>query len=142
MSKIHHECYSQHRKLYIHKQCGIVFILNHHLYVDNSQICVSESDVFLTFSMLNQPVPFHLMSSSAVVNGTSTPKSSKQESLASPFTHHSPLFLLLKCLWYSSFLFNLYLYHYILLLIYHVCLQQLLMKYIPGATTFFRQWRY
>ena len=73
MSKIHHECYSQHRKLYIHKQCGIVFILNHHLYVDNSQICVSESDVFLTFSMLNQPVPFHLMTSSAVVNGTLLP---------------------------------------------------------------------
>lgn len=65
--------------------------------------------------------------------------------LASHLSHHSPLFLwvlLLKCLSYSSFLFNLYLYHPILLCIYQVNLQGLLIKCIPGATTFFSQWRY
>lgn len=73
MSKLHHECYSKHRELYIHKQCGIFFILNHHLYADSSQICVSESDVFLTFIMLTLSAPLYLLCPSVTVNGTTIP---------------------------------------------------------------------
>lgn len=150
MSKTHHECYSntgpsirKYEAIYTHSVGYSPFLFNHHFYVDQSQICVSEPDVFLNFTILNLPVPFYLVLPSGHWHYHS--QSSRKKIFVSSFIYHSPLFLLVflsKCLFYLFFLFNLYLYHPILFFIYHGFIQQLFTKFIPGARKFLRDWRY
>lgn len=129
MSKTQHECYSnagpsirKYEAIYTHSVGYSPFLLYHHLYVDQSQICVSEPDVFLSLTILNPLVPFYLMLLSGQWHYHS--QSSRQKFWASSFIY-PPLFLLVflsKCLSYLFFLFCLYLYQPILFFIYHGCI--------------------